>query len=127
MTSIAKMSVRLFLAAVALVATYAPAPAAAGANFDGNWNVLIVTSSGPCDRSYRFGLSIRNGDIFYNGSAPVNLKGRVSGNGSLRVQVSAGTQNAAGAGRLSRDYGRGHWRGTGASDVCAGSWTAERH
>ena len=127
MTSTGKASVRLFIAAVALVAAYAPAHAAARPNFDGNWSVLIVTSSGPCDPSYRFGLSIRNGDIFYNGSAPVNINGRVNGNGSLRVRVSAGAQNANGAGRLSRDYGRGHWRGTGASDVCAGSWTAERH
>ena len=86
MTSTLKISVRLFIAAVALVAAYAPAPAAARTNFDGNWSVLIVTSSGPCDPSYRFGLSIRNGDIFYNGSAPVNLNGRVSGNGSVRVQ-----------------------------------------
>ena len=126
MPSILQISVRPLLAAFALVAAYAPAPAAARANFDGNWNVLIVTSSGPCDRSYRFGLSIRNGDIFYNGSAPVNVNGRVSGNGSVRVHVSAGAQNANGAGRLSRDYGRGHWRGAGASDVCAGSWTAQR-
>jgi hypothetical protein len=129
MTATLKISTRLFLAAVALVAAYAPAPAAAaaGTNFDGSWSVLIMTSSGPCDRSYRFGLSIRNGDILYNGSAPVNLNGRVSGNGSLRVHVSAGAQSANGAGRLSRDYGRGHWRGSSASDVCAGSWTAERH
>ena len=129
MTAILKISIRLFVAAVALVAAYAPAPAvaAAGTNFDGNWSVLIMTSSGPCDQSYRFGLSIRNGDILYNGSAPVNLNGRVSGNGSLRVHVSAGAQSANGAGRLSRDYGRGHWRGSSASDVCAGSWTAERH
>jgi hypothetical protein len=126
MTSTLKIPVRLFFGVVALVATYAPAPAAASTHFDGNWSVLIVTSSGPCDRSYRFGLSIHNGDILYNGSAPVNLKGRVSGNGGLRVQVSAGAQSANGAGRLSRDDGRGHWRGTSASDVCAGSWTAQR-
>ena len=111
MTSTRKSSVRLFIAAVALVAAYAPAHAAARPNFDGNWSVLIVTSSGPCDPSYRFGLSIRNGDIFYNGSAPVNLNGRVSGNGSVRVQVSAGAQSANGAGRLSRDHGGGQWRG----------------
>ena len=127
MTSTVKISARLFFAAVAFVAAYATTPAAARASFDGDWSVLIVTSSGPCNQAYRFGLSIRNGDIFYNGSAPVNLNGRVSGNGSLRVQVSAGAQSANGAGRLSRDYGRGHWRGTGGSDVCAGSWTAERH
>src|ERR1044072_7928108 len=126
MISTLKTSIRLFLAALALVASDAPPATAARANFDGNWNVLIVTSSGPCDRSYRFGLSIRNGDIFYNGSAPVNVNGRVSGNGSLRVRVSAGAQSADGAGRLSRDYGRGRWRGTGVSDACVGSWTAQR-
>ena len=100
MTAILKISTRLFLAAFALVAAYAPAPAvaAAGTNFDGSWSVLIMTSSGPCDRSYRFGLSIRNGDILYNGSASVNVNGRVSGNGSLRVRVSAGAQ----AGSLQR-------------------------
>ena len=126
MTSTRKSSVRLFIAAVALVAAYAPARAAARPNFDGNWSVLIVTSSGPCDPSYRFGLSIRNGDIFYNGSAPVNLTGRVSGNGSVRVQVSAGAQSANGAGRLSREHGGGQWRGTGSSGSCTGSWTAQR-
>jgi hypothetical protein len=127
MTSVLKISARLFLATFALVAAYAPPATAARANFDGNWSVLIVTSSGPCDQSYRFGLSIRNGDIFYNGSAPVNVNGRVNGNGSVRVRVSAGAQSANGAGRLSRDYGQGRWRGAGASDVCAGSWTAQRY
>ena len=127
MTSIPKMSIQRFLAALALLSAYAPTPAAARANFDGNWSVLIVPSSGPCDRSYRFGLSIRNSEIFYNGSAPVNLEGRVSGNGSLRVHVSAGAQSANGAGRLSREHGRGQWSGTGSSGSCTGSWTAQRH
>ena len=127
MTSIRNLSIRSFLVALALVAAYAPAPAAARANFDGNWSVLIVTNSGSCDRAYRFGLFIRNGDVFYDGSGPVSVNGRVSGNGSVRVRVSAGAQSASGAGRLSRDYGRGYWRGAGASDVCAGSWTAQRH
>ena len=126
MTSTRKASVPLFIAAIALGAAYAPAHAAARSNFDGNWSVLIVTSSGPCDPSYRFGLSIRNGDIFYNGSGPVNLNGRVSGNGSVRVQVSAGAQSANGAGSLSRDHGGGQWRGTGSSGSCTGSWTAQR-
>jgi hypothetical protein len=128
MTSIAKLSVSPFLVTLALAAaTLAPAPVAARANFDGNWNVLIVTDSGPCDRAYRFGLSIRNGDVFYNGSTPVNVDGRVNSNGSVRVRVRAGSQGANGAGRLSRDYGRGQWRGTGSSGSCAGSWTAQRN
>lgn len=127
MTWIAKVSIRAFLAALAFAAVCAPAGAAARVNFDGSWNVLIVTSSGSCDRAYRFGLSIRNGDVFYNGSAPVNVDGRVSGNGSVRVRVSAGSQSAIGAGRLSRDHGGGQWRGAGSSGPCAGSWTAQRN
>jgi hypothetical protein len=120
-----RLSSRALLAALAFFAAYASTPAAARANFDGSWNVLIGTRDGPCDRSYRFAVSIRNGGIFYDGSAPVSVDGRVTRNGSLRVRVSAGGQSADGAGRLSRNYGQGYWRGTGASTVCAGSWTAQ--
>jgi hypothetical protein len=40
--------------------------------------------------------------------------------------VWAGSQSANGAGRLSRDYGGGNWRGSGSSGSCSGTWTAER-
>ena len=48
------------VAAVAAVAALSilPAQAATRMNFDGNWSVLIVTRSGPCDQAYRYGLSI---------------------------------------------------------------------
>ena len=95
-------------------------------SYDGNWSVLIVTNSGPCDRGYRYGLAIRGGKVFYTGSLAVNVKGEVTGNGLVRVRVSAGSQGATGVGRLSRDYGEGSWRGLGSSDSCSGSWTAER-
>ena len=94
--------------------------------YDGNWSVLIVTNSGPCDRGYRYGLAIRGGRVFYEGSLAVNVDGQVSGNGVVRVRVSAGSQGATGVGRLSRDYGSGSWRGIGSSGSCSGSWTAER-
>ena len=94
--------------------------------YDGNWSVLIVTNSGPCDRGYRYGLSIRGGRVFYQGSLAVNVDGQVSGNGMVRVRVSAGSQGATGVGRLSRDYGSGSWRGDGSAGSCSGSWTAER-
>ena len=126
MTWVAKALIRGSLVALASAAVCAPARAAARANFDGNWSVLIVTNSGPCDRAYRFGLSIQNGHVFYNGGGSVSVDGRVSGNGSVRVRVLAGSQNASGAGRLSRDHGRGQWRGTGSSGSCTGSWTAQR-
>src|SRR5262245_46892994 len=94
--------------------------------YDGNWSVLIVTNSGPCDRGYRYGLSIRGGRVFYTGSLAVNVDGQVAPNGAVRVRVSAGSQGATGVGRLSRDYGEGSWRGLGSSGSCSGTWTAER-
>ncbi|MEJ0077579.1 MAG: hypothetical protein WDO17_19535 [Alphaproteobacteria bacterium] len=97
------------------------------ANYDGNWSVLIVTNSGPCDRGYRYGLSIRGGRVFYEGSLAVNVDGQVAPNGAVRVRVSAGSQGASGIGRLSSDgYGEGSWRGEGSAGNCWGTWTAER-
>ena len=114
------------LAAAAAVAAPAAARAAARTNYDGNWSVLIVTNSGPCDRGYRYGLSIRDGRVFYEGSAAVNVDGRVAPNGRVQVRVWAGSQSASGAGRLSTNYGSGTWRGAGSSSSCEGSWSAER-
>jgi len=107
-------------------AALAPAPAAARTVYDGHWSVLIVTDSGPCDRAYRYGLSIRDGSVIYQGSASVNVAGRVSRNGTVNVRVWAGSQGADGSGRLSRTFGEGVWRGTGSMGACAGTWSAER-
>lgn len=122
-----------FLAGFVLAATLAaPADARTSArapartSFDGNWSVLIVTDSGSCDRGYRYGLSIRNGRVFYEGSAAVNVDGSVASNGVVRVRVWAGSQSASGSGRLSATYGSGTWRGAGSASSCAGTWTAER-
>ncbi len=110
-----------FAAAAALASTPTRA-----ASFDGNWSVLIVTQKGPCDSAYRYGLSIRNGAVFYEGSAPVNVAGRVSPSGSVSVRVWAGSQSASGSGRLARGSGRGTWRGVSSSGTCSGYWTAEQ-
>jgi hypothetical protein len=127
MDAILKTSV-FFLAALLTLATATATPTipATRTNFDGNWSVLIVTTSGPCERAYRYGISIRNGLVTNEGSASVSLTGRVSKNGAVSVRVWAGSQSASGAGRLSRGYGSGRWHGADASDSCAGSWTAER-
>lgn len=114
------------LAGLALAGTLAPAPAAARTNYDGNWSVLIVTQQGPCDKAFRYGLAIRNGQVFYEGSAPVNVRGGVAPNGRVNVSVSAGGQGASGVGRLSGRNGSGSWSGRGSMGSCSGTWSAER-
>src|SRR4029077_8926556 len=64
-----------------------PAAPAATA-FDGAWSVVIMTQSGGCDRAYRYGVRISNGDVIYDGGGPVDLQGHVYSNGVVRVSVS---------------------------------------
>src|ERR1041385_4328593 len=111
----------LLAAGFVVAAALAPEPAAARTPYDGNWSVLIVTNTGPCDRAYRYGLRIDDGSVIYEGSAPVNVAGRVNRNGVVNVRVWAGSQGASGSGRLSRTAGGGQWRGTGSMGTCAGS------
>jgi hypothetical protein len=94
--------------------------------FDGDWSVLIQTRDGNCDPAYRYGVQIQNGEIQNGGSAPVTVEGRVAPSGAVQVSVSAGSQEAHGAGRLSRTSGTGTWRGEGSLGTCAGTWVAER-
>ena len=114
----------VFVAGFAFAALISPA--SARTVYDGNWSVLIVTTSGPCDAAYRYGLSIRDGQVFYEGSAPVNVQGKVTSAGKVEVKLSAGSQGATGSGKLSRVYGKGEWRGTGSMGSCEGTWSAER-
>src|SRR5215467_5962789 len=81
------------------------------APFDGSWSVLIVTRSGACGQSYRYGVTISNGRVFGAGAA--NVVGRVSQNGSVSVSVSGPQGRAHGSGKLSRNSGGGSWSGSG--------------
>jgi hypothetical protein len=106
---------------VAAFATQAPARTP----YDGAWSVLIVTTAGECDRAYRYGVSIIDGYVRYDGGM-VNMSGRVSGNGSIRVTVSSGNARADGSGRLNRNSGSGGWRGVSGGSRCSGYWQASR-
>jgi hypothetical protein len=104
-----------------------PAPAKPVATaFDGDWSVVIMTQSGSCDRAYRYGVRIANGDVVYDGGGPVDLQGHVYSSGSVRVFVSGGGQQADGQGRLTRTAGTGTWHGQGSLGSCSGVWQAER-
>src|SRR4051812_39493257 len=134
----------VLLATAFAVSAFAATPSADAASFDGPWSVLVVTKSGACDQSYRYGLMIRGSSVSYLGGAAVSVLGRGSPNGPGNVNVSAGGdkagggwggcaggggggrggQSAAGVGRLSGGRGSGTWRGQGPSGSCAGVWSA---
>ncbi len=57
----------LALVCVAALATESPARTP----FDGAWSVLIVTTQGDCDRAYRYGVTIDNGNV---GPEPVSCQ-----------------------------------------------------
>jgi hypothetical protein len=97
----------------------------AATKFDGNWSVVIVTRSGPCDASYRFSGQIVNGNIGYGGGG-VDLVGRVRSNGAAFVRVSSGSSYAVGSGRLNATHGSGVWRGVSSGARCSGVWSASR-
>ncbi len=93
--------------------------------YDGRWSVVIQTTRGNCDQAYRYGLNIVNGNVTYDGGGGFDVRGRVAGNGAVRVRVSSGGSYADGSGRLSQTSGSGQWRGVG-NGVCSGRWYAER-
>lgn len=93
--------------------------------YDGPWSVLIITKSGACDPTYRYGVEITDGNVIYQGGM-VTLQGRVTPKGAVRVIVQAGSQLADGSGRLTRNKGGGVWTGQGMSGACTGVWQAER-
>jgi len=95
-------------------------------NFDGPWSVVIVTDYGSCDRAYRYGVQIANGQVFYRGSSGVSISGRVTPRGQVSVQVQQGNQQATGTGQLTEDSGEGQWSGASSERQCGGHWIAER-
>jgi hypothetical protein len=99
---------------------------AARMNFDGPWSVVVVTDYGSCDRAYRYGVQIVNGQVFYRGNAGVNIFGRVTPRGQVSVQVQQGNQQATGTGQLTEDSGGGRWSGASPERQCGGHWIAER-
>jgi hypothetical protein len=72
------------LATLFAVTMFAAGTSALAASFDGPWSVTVVTRSGPCDQSYRYGVTISRGVVYYAGGGPVSLTGRVSPSGMER-------------------------------------------
>ena len=111
------------LAAVSVAAAIGMAgPTQARTDFDGDWSVVIVTSKGDCERSYRAPITISNGNFINVGVNMIDVSGNVRPDGRLTVRVSRGQSSAVGLGRLTATSGGGSWKG----GACAGTWTAVR-
>ena len=109
-------------------------PPAIASQLDGNWNLVAVTTSGHCG-TIPIDVGISRGRIYSTGGSsfgtrfsayPIQLVGRVSASGQVRMNAVAGPRSAQGTGRFNRFRGAGTWAGTGPSGVCSGVWTAIR-
>ena len=97
------------------------APPAIAANFDGNWSMAAVTTRGHCG-NVEIGLGIDRGRIHSTGGSfafyAIQLGGRVSASGHVRMSAVAGPRTAHGTGRFGRFRGSGTWAGRGPSGLC---------
>jgi hypothetical protein len=98
------------------------APPAIAAPFDGNWSMVAVTTSGHCGK-IPIDLGITRGRIYSTHGSfvlhPIQLAGRVSASGQVRMNAVAGPRIAHGTGRFARLRGSGTWAGTGPSGLCS--------
>jgi hypothetical protein len=117
--------------AFAIICLASPAIAA---QFDGHWRMVAVTTSGHCGE-IPIDVGISRGRIYSTGGSsfgtafahyPIQLVGRVSASGQVRMNAVAGPRIAQGTGRFGRLQGSGTWSGTGPSGVCSGIWNAVR-
>ena len=118
---------RIYLPVVAAscaVLLWAGVSTAAPTSFDGTWSVSVETTSGSCDRSFRFPIQIGKGRVFSRDVSGVS--GRVNRRGSVQVSIRMGDRSAIGAGRLSGGTGAGSWSGRSPSGRCIGQWQAQR-
>jgi hypothetical protein len=121
-----RMSAFALSAAIATLCFAAPATAA---KFDGNWNMVLVTTNGHCG-VIQMGMAINGGHISATSGKfvmhKIALAGLISGSGATKINGVAGPRQAVGTGRFTQVKGSGKWNGTGPSGVCSGVWTAVR-
>jgi hypothetical protein len=117
---------RLAIGVIAAAASGLPIGARARSVYDGNWSVAVYGQSGSCQGgSYQFPVQIVNGNIHHVGG-DASVSGRVSSSGAVAVRIATSERSAIGAGRLSRSYGSGTFRGRSSAGLCSGTWTGQR-
>jgi hypothetical protein len=121
-----RISVLTLSAAVTL---FSVAALAKPAQFDGAWNMVLVTTNGHCG-VIKLGMAVTGGKISATSGKfvmhKIALAGHISSSGATKINGVAGPRQAIGTGRFTRSKGVGKWNGTGPSGVCSGVWTAVR-
>jgi len=108
------LPVLLVLFAMTLVA----APAIAQTDYDGVWNVTVVTRTGSCQPTTNYPLVVADGKV----SGAADLSGSVGRNGAVRASLRGAFAN----GQLSGNAGSGKWNSASAGMPCSGRWMATR-
>lgn len=109
----------LFCGLAAGSAGLATLPAHAASEYDGLWNVTIVTNSGNCEKRAQYPLTVTNGQITAPGA---EISGRVGPAGLVKVSI----QGAYANGQLNGKVGSGKWNGASGGIPCSGRWEASR-
>jgi hypothetical protein len=108
------LPVLLALAAMTLLA----APAIAQTDYDGTWNVTVITRTGSCQPTTFYPLIVTDGNV----SGAADLSGSVGRNGMVRASLRGAHAN----GQLSGNAGSGRWNSASAGMPCSGRWMATR-
>ena len=86
--------------------------------YDGVWQVTIQTSTGTCEPTARYAVTVADGKI----SGPQDVSGTVGRSGNVRVLIGAAYAN----GQLDGSNGSGRWNGASGGVPCSGRWAASR-
>jgi hypothetical protein len=108
------LPVLLLLSAMTLFA----APAIAQTDYDGAWNVTVITRTGSCQPTASYPLVVADGNV----SGAADLSGSVGRNGVVRASLRGAFAN----GQLSGNAGSGRWNAASAGMPCSGRWMATR-
>src|ERR1700760_522840 len=103
------MKIAGLCAMIAFCAVAVAPPAQARSTFDCSWDLVFVTRSGACDRSYSFTVNVDNGVVTHPNL--VRFKGFVARSGAVHASVTVQDKYASGSGRLFATSGRGTWSG----------------
>jgi hypothetical protein len=108
------LPILLVLSAMTLFA----GPAIAHTDYDGVWNVTVITRTGSCQPTTSYPLVVTDGSV----SGAADLSGSVGRNGVVRASLRGAFAN----GQLSGNAGSGRWNSASAGMPCSGRWMATR-